>query len=148
MAYRSVLFMVEEAILADMTGESFSFSLLTSYGGHFPNPPFCQIKCSRATVEPAASGNFLIQCDFLMVGSTEPDNDNTYAQKVTAHETNLGVLTAYVRGLTPSDIQSNAPTATNPLTVHSAKLVGCTRDLNTGESTFEDTVSLEIYAHD
>lgn len=148
MAYRSVLFMVEEAILADMTGESFSFSLLTSYGGHLPDPPFCQIKCGGASVEPVESGNFVIQCDFLMVGSTEPDNDSTYAQKVTAHETNLGVLTAYVRGLTPSAIQSNAPSATNPITVHSVKLVGCARDLNTAEATFEDTVSLEIYAHD
>ena len=148
MAYRSVLFLVEEAILADMTGENFDFALLTSYGGHLPNPPFCQITCASASVEPVDTGNFVIQCDFLMVGSTEPDNDSTYAQKVTAHESNLGVLTAYVRGLTPSTIQSNAPSATNPITVHSVKLTGCTRELNTAESTFEDTITLEIYAHD
>jgi len=153
MATRGIPFLVEEALVSAMTSDFANsmagVSIYDALGAELMTFPSVRVEVIKGHEQPENSGNFLCDVEIYVLGRMDPANNTTYATTASDHSAVCGGMHEFITStLAPSDLETNPESASNNIKVHSIRLAGFDRSINTAEAVFEDIFTLEIYLNE
>ena len=148
MASAPYSYLLEETLLAGINEQSWvsGVSVFGSMGGEITSFPAIRVTVLRGSEEPDNSGNYTVGADVEVFGRVDPDNDSDYDAAVGNHVELAGNVQEWITNtLDTSTLEESVTGYTNALKAYNVRLEGFERDIDSAESMFQDTFSLEVY---
>jgi len=152
MAFAHLPTLIEKRMADAIEAETFasSINVVTSTGGQLLAFPAVIVAVDKGSEEPPHSGNYECDVSITAISRVDPENAESYSDAVSAHDDLAGNLAEWLMTDTDATAASLGGTITgytNTLTVESLRLDSFDRDINSEDGAFEDSLTVQLYAH-